>query len=192
MSRKTVLLLATLYFLAALAFSVFHVLTNPFLSDLSAPASGKAVAGAVLLYGGAGLLPLIGWGLYRFKPQYAIWPMLSWAFIGIALAYSFEIGVRLQREVQISMLARNLARSDAKLSCLDSQHASRFRNELGISEREISVYCGCVSEATAASATTDELTYIVTNGMAPQPLQERVAQLVQPCRSLLSEKRRLR
>lgn len=192
MSRKTVLLLATLYFLAALAFSVFHVLTNPFLSDLKAPAVGKAVAGAVLLYGGAGLLPLIGWGLYRFKPQYAVWPMLSWAFIGIALAYSFEIGVRLQREVQISMLARNLARSDAKLSCLDNQHASRFRSELGISEREISVYCGCVSEATAASATTDELTYIVTNGMAPQPLQERVAQLGQPCRSLLSEKRGLR
>jgi hypothetical protein len=192
MSRKTVLLLATLYFLAALAFSVFHVLTNPFLSDLKATAAGKAVAGAVLLYGGAGLLPLIGWGLYRFKPQYAMWPMLSWAFIGIALAYSFEIGVRLQREVQISMLARNLARSDAKLSCLDNQHASRFRSELGISEREISVYCGCVSEATAASATTDELTYIVTNGLAPQPLQERVAQLGQPCRSLLSEKRGLR
>jgi len=192
MSRKTVLLLATLYFLAALAFSVFHVLTNPFLSDLKAPAAGKVVAGAVLLYGGAGLLPLIGWGLYRFKLRYATWPMLSWAFIGIALAYSFEIGVRLQRDVQISMLARNLARSDAKLSCLDNQHASRFKSELGISEREISVYCGCVSEATAASATTDELTYIVTNGMAPQPLQERVAQLGQPCRSLLSEKRGLR
>jgi hypothetical protein len=62
MSRKTVLLLATLYFLAALAFSVFHVLTNPFLSNLNAPAASKAVAGAVLLYGGAGLLPLIGWG----------------------------------------------------------------------------------------------------------------------------------
>jgi hypothetical protein len=50
MSRKTVLLLAALYFLAALAFSLFHVLTNPFLSDLNAPAAGKAVAGAVLLY----------------------------------------------------------------------------------------------------------------------------------------------
>ena len=192
MSRKTVLLLATLYFLTALAFSVFHVLTNPFLPDLNVPTAGKAAGGAVLLFGGAGLLPLLGWALYRFKSQYAIWPMLSWAFIGIALAYSFEIGVRLQRDVQISMLARNLARSDAKLSCMDSQRASRFRTELGISEREISVYCGCVSEATAASATTDELTYIATNGMAPQPLQERVVQLGQPCRSLLSEKRRLR
>jgi hypothetical protein len=192
MSRKTVLLLAALYFLAALAFSVFHVLTNPFLSDLNAPAAGKAAAGAVLLYGGAGLLPLIGWGLYRFKPQYAMWPMLSWAFIGIALAYTFEIGMRLERDVQISMLARNLAQSDAKLNCLDSQHASKFKSELGITEREISVYCGCVSEAAAASVTTDELTYIVTNGKAPQPLQERAAQLGQPCRSLFSEKRRLR
>src|SRR6202795_4112195 len=106
MSRKTVLLLAVLYFLAGFAFSVFHVLTNPFLSGLNAPAAGKAVAGAVLLYGGTGLLPLIGWGLYRFKPQYAMWPILSWAFIGIALAYTFEIGMRLERDVQISMLAR--------------------------------------------------------------------------------------
>jgi hypothetical protein len=192
MSQKTVLLLAGLYFLAALAFSVFNVLTNPFLSDMNAPVAGKAVGGAVLLYGGAGLLPLLGWALYRFKPLYAMWPMLSWAFIGIVLAYSFEIGVRLEREVQISMLARNLAQSDAKLTCLDSQHAGKFKSELGISEREISVYCGCVSEATAASVTTDELTYIVTNGKAPQPLQERAAQLGQPCRSLFSEKRGLR
>jgi hypothetical protein len=192
MSRKTILLLAGSYFLAASAFSVFHVLTNPFLPDLNAPAAGKAVGGAVLLYGGAGLLPLLGWALYRFKPQYATWPMLSWGVIGIALAYSFEIGVRLEREVQISMLARNLAQSDAKLTCLDSQHASKFKSELGISEREISVYCGCVSEATAASVTTDELTYIVTNGKVSQPLQERAAQLGQPCRNLFSEKRRLR
>jgi hypothetical protein len=106
MSRKTVSLLATLYFLAAMAFSVFHGLTNPFLPDLNVPAAGKAAGGAVLLFGGVGLLPLLGWALYRFKSQYAIWPMLSWAFIGIALAYSFEIGVRLQREVRISMLAR--------------------------------------------------------------------------------------
>jgi hypothetical protein len=140
MSQKTVLLLAGLYFLAALAFSVFNVLTNPFLSDMNAPVAGKAVGGAVLLYGGAGLLPLLGWALYRFKPLYAMWPMLSWAFIGIVLAYSFEIGVRLEREVQISMLARNLAQSDAKLTCLDSQHASKFKSELGISEREISVF----------------------------------------------------
>jgi hypothetical protein len=192
MSRKTIWLLAALYFMAALAFTVFHVLTNPFLSDLNVPVAAKVVGGAVLLYAGASLLPLLGWALYRFNPLYARWSMLSWAFLGIALAYSFEIGVRLQRDVQISMLARNLALSDAKLSCLDSQHTSKFKSELGITEREISVYCGCVSEATAASVTTDELIYIATNGKAPQPLQERVAQLGQPCRSLFGEKRRLR
>ena len=104
---------------------------------------------------------------------------------GIALAYFFEIGVRLECNVQISMLARNLALADAKLSCLDSQHANKFRSELGITEREVSVYCGCVSEATTASVTTDELTYIATNGKAPQPLHERAAELGRPCRNLL-------
>jgi hypothetical protein len=192
MSRKTILLLAVLYFLAAVAFSVFHVVTNPFLSELNSAAIGKAVGGAILLYGGAGLLPVLGWALYRFRPLYAVWPMLSWAFLGIVLAYFFEIGVRLERDVQISMLARNLTLSDAKLSCLDSQHASKFRSEIGITEREISIYCGCVSEATAASVTADELTYIATNGKAPQPVQERAVQLGQTCRRLIMGKRELR
>jgi hypothetical protein len=191
MSRKTILLLAGLYFLAAVAFSVFHVVTNPFLSELNSAAIAKAVGGALLLYGGAGLLPVLGWALYRFRPLYAMWPMLSWAFLGIVLAYFFEIGVRLEHDVQISMLARNLTLSDAKLSCLDSQHASKFRGEIGITEREVSVYCGCVSEATAASVTPDELTYIATNGKAPQPVQERAVQLGQTCRRLIMGKKEL-
>ena len=112
-------------------------------------------------------------------------------FFGIVLAYFFEIGVRLERDVQISMLARNLTLSDAKLSCLDSQHASKFRSEIEITEHEVSVYCGCVSEATAASITTDELTYIATNGKAPQPRQERAVQLGQTCRRLMMGKKEL-
>jgi hypothetical protein len=192
MSRKIILLLLGFYLLAALAFSVFHVVTDPFYSGPNAAAASKALAGALLLYGGAGLLPVLGWALYRLKTAYAIWPMLSWAFIGIALAYFFETGVRLECDVQISMLARNLMRSDAKLSFLDSQHANKFKNEVGITDREILLYCGCVSEATAASATSDELTYIATSGRAPQPLQERAAQLGAPCRRLFSEKRGIR
>jgi hypothetical protein len=188
MSRKTILCLVGFYFLAAVAFSIFHVAANPFLSNINAAVVSKAVGGTLLLFGGAGLLPVLGWALYRFKSRYAIWPMLSWAFIGIALAYSFEIGVRLERDVQISMLARNLALSDAKLSCLDSEHAGKFRSQVGITEREILVYCGCVSEATTASVTTDELEYIATNGKAPQPLQERAAQLGRPCGSLVGRK----
>jgi hypothetical protein len=185
MSRKAILLLACLYFLAAVAFGVFHVAADPFLSSPDAAVVGKAAGCALLLFGGAGLLPLSGWALYRFNLRYAMWPMLSWAFIAIALAYFYEIGVRLERNVQISTLTRNLALADAKLSCLDSQHANKFRSELGITEREVSVYCGCVSEATAASVTTDELTYIAASGKAPQPLQERAAELGRPCRNLL-------
>ena len=184
MSRKAILLLACLYFLAAVAFGVFHVAADPFLSGPNAAAVSKVAGGALLLFGGAGLLPLLGWALYRFNFRYAMWPMLSWALIGIALAYFFEIGVRLERNVQISMLARNLALADSKLSCLDSQHANKFRSELGITEREVSVYCGCVSEATAAAVTADELTYIATNGKAPPPLHERAGELGRPCRNL--------
>jgi hypothetical protein len=114
--------------------------------------------------------------------------MLSWAFVGIATALFVEVGARLERDVQVSTLARNLALSDSKLSCLDIQRASRFKAEFGITDREISVYCGCVSEATAAAVTSDELTYIVMSGKAPQPSLERAVQLGRPCDHLLKGK----
>src|ERR1700674_5051258 len=188
MSRKTVLFMVGLYFVAVAAFSTFYALTNPFFAGLTVAAVGKIIVGAFLLFAGAGLLPILGWMLYWLDYRYASWAMVSWAFIGIVLAYFFEMGMRVERDVQISMLARNVARSDAKLGCLDSQHANKFRSELGITEREISVYCGCVSDATAASVTIEELAYIAENGKAPQPLQERATQLARPCRTLFRAK----
>jgi hypothetical protein len=46
MSRKVGLLLAGLYFLAAVAFGVFHVAADPFLSGPNAAAVSKAAGGA--------------------------------------------------------------------------------------------------------------------------------------------------
>jgi hypothetical protein len=188
MSRRSVSLLAGLYFLAALAFGVFRVLSNPFYAGISATSAGQAIAGALLLLTLAGLPALLGWAFYRFNPRYALWPMLSWAFLGIVVALAIEVGARLERDVQVSTLAKNLALSDAKLSCLDTQHASKFSSEVGITDREISVYCGCVSEATAAAVTPDELTYIVTSGKPPERSQEQIVQLGRPCSHLIGRK----
>jgi hypothetical protein len=99
MSRKSVGFLLGIYFLSALAFALFRVFSNPFFARLDALVLGEAIGGALLLFLGAGLLPLLGWALYRFSPQFA-WRMLgSWAFIGIATAYFFEVGARLERDV---------------------------------------------------------------------------------------------
>ncbi len=144
MSRKSIGILLGIYFLSALAFTVFRAFSNPFFARLDAPILGKAIGGALLLYAGAGLL-----------------------------------------------LSRNLMLSGSKLSCLDSQHASKFRTEIGITEREISLYCGCVSEALAASTTSDELTYIATNGQAPQAVQERAAEMGRPCRALIGRTKKM-
>lgn len=159
--------------------------SNPFFSRLDASTLGEAVGGAVLLFSGAGLLPLLRWAQHRFRSQFA-WPTLvSWAFVGIATAFFVEVGARLQRDVQVSTLSKNLVLSDSKLSCLDSEHASKFRTEIGITEREISLYCGCVSEALAASTTSDELTDIATNGKVPTAVQVRAAAMGRPCRTLM-------
>jgi hypothetical protein len=185
MSRRSIGILLGIYFLSALALTLFRTFSNPFFSRLDAPTLGEAIGGAVLLFLGAGLLPLLRWAQHRFTPQFA-WPTLvSWAFVGIATAFFVEVGSRLERDVQVSMLSKNLVLSDSKLSCLDSEHASKFRTEVGITEREISLYCGCVSEALAASTTSDELTDIATNGQVPQAVQERAAEMGRPCKTLI-------
>lgn len=188
MSRRSILLSVGLYFLAALALSIFRVVSNPFFSGWSAVTLGQIIGGALLLLILAGLPALLTWVFFRFRASHAQWPMLAWAILGIVLAFFTEVGVRLERDVQVSMLAKNLAVSDAKLGCIDSQRSSKFRSEIGITDREISVYCGCVSEVTAASATPDDLTYIAVNGKAPQQLQERAAELGRPCSRLLGKK----
>jgi len=188
MSRRTISLLVGCYFLAALAFSAFRILSNPFFSQMSPIVAGQAVVGALVIFTAAGFPALLVWAFYPFRSRYALWPMLSWAFLGIVTAFFFEVGVRLERDVQVSTLARNLALSDSKLSCLDTQHASKFKTEFGITDREISVYCGCVSEAIAAGVTPDELTYIVTSAKTPEPSLERAVQLERPCNHLLRGK----
>ncbi len=184
MSRKSIGILLGIYFLSALALTFFRALSNPFFARLDGSMIGEAIGGALLLFLGAGLLPFLRWALDRFRPEYAWRTLASWAFIGIATAYSIELGARLERDVQVTTLSRNLILSDSKLSCLDSEHASKFRTEIGITERQISLYCGCVSEALAASTTSDELTDIATNGQVPKGVQERAAEMGRPCRTL--------
>jgi hypothetical protein len=185
MSRKSIGILLGIYFLVALAFTLFRAFSNPFFARLDGSTFGEAIGGALLLFLGAGLLPLLRWALDRFRPQYAWRTLASWAFIGIATAYFIEVGARLERDVQVTTLSKNLILSDSKLSCLDSEHASKFRTEIGITERHISLYCGCVSEALAASTTSDELTNIATNGQVPKAVQERAAAMGRPCRTLI-------
>ena len=185
LSRKSIGILFGIYFLAALAFTLFRVFSNPFFAQLDGPTFGEAIGGALLLFLGAGLLPLLRWALDRFRPQYAWRTLASWAFIGIATAFFIEVGARLERDVQVTILSKNLILSDSKLSCLDSEHASKFRTEIGITERQISLYCGCVSEALAASTTSDELTDTATNGQVPKAVQDRAAAMGRPCRTLI-------
>jgi hypothetical protein len=185
MSQKSISALLGIYFLAALAFTLFRVFSNPFFVRLDGSTFGEATGGALLLFLGAGLLPLLRWARHRFMPQFVWQTLASWAFIGIAMAYFIEVGARLERDVQVTMLSKNLILSDSRLSCLDSEHASKFRSEIGITERQISLYCGCVSEALAASTTSDELTNIATSGQVPSAVQERAAEMGRPCRTLI-------
>jgi hypothetical protein len=66
-SRKSIGILLGIYFLSALAFTLFRVFSNPFFVRLDAPTLGEAIGGALLLFVGAGLLPVLGWALYRLS-----------------------------------------------------------------------------------------------------------------------------
>ena len=96
MSRKTMFLLAVFYLAAACAFGIFRVVSSPFFAGLTVTNLGKSIGGSLLLFAAAGLLPILAWSFQRFDMRFALWQMLSWPFIGIALAYFLEIGVRVE------------------------------------------------------------------------------------------------
>ena len=77
MSRRSISLLVGLYFLAALALSVFRVASNPFFSGWSAVTLGQIIGGALLLLAVAGLPALLTWVFFRFRTSHAQWPMLA-------------------------------------------------------------------------------------------------------------------
>src|ERR1700720_3138684 len=89
MTRKSILLFSLLYLVAALAFAAIIELTNPVAFNGNhelAALIGRIVGGGVEAYVVPGLLPMIAWGIMRFRLEKAAGPFIAWWLLGIVLA----------------------------------------------------------------------------------------------------------
>jgi hypothetical protein len=69
----------------------------------------------------------------------------------------------------------------AKSSCIDSQRKSALNREVGVTDRQIYVYCNCLAEVIVKTITVEEVRYIARNGGQPDSLQRRTAQAAPKC-----------
>ena len=83
MTRRTIISLFALYFLAALAIGVYDEVQEQ--STSSDPGGsirvGVILIHAALLYFISGILPIIGWGFSGFRTQNAFLPLFGWGLV---------------------------------------------------------------------------------------------------------------
>jgi len=190
-SRKSVIILATVYFLAALTFGVVAEVTQPFSSlDWKDPAFLGSVFGLVAyLYVGSAIIPLIVWAFGRFRAQRAVIPFVIWAVLGIALMTLIQIGRYDSQQVELARLATiGLKGSDredfvrgAKSSCI-AKLEQNWPNRAGNDGRQqFEKFCGCYSEAMANSMTPTDLGSAMATGTVPAGVQGKSEQAVVSC-----------
>ena len=83
MTRRTIILLFALYFVAALALGIYEEVQE---QSTSSDPGGSIRVGTILmraagLYFISGILPMIGWGFSGFRTQNAFVPLCGWGLV---------------------------------------------------------------------------------------------------------------
>jgi uncharacterized membrane protein affecting hemolysin expression len=101
-SRRAVFRVLTIYMLVALCFGVYQFKTNnPSRAIEAAELIGAAVGIALFTFVAAGILPLIGWALCRFRERNTMVPLLLWLVFGVILAALEHSGSRMEHEAKL-------------------------------------------------------------------------------------------
>lgn len=193
MSRKAVALVILLYFVAALAFGTFLELKKPFASfNLSDPVFvGRAIGSAGAVFILSGIIPLIVWAFGRFRAQKAGGPFVLWAILGVVMAtlssvgFNFDLQQKINTELnkfEITGKDRDAFIRDAKIGCVDTQRQSILNRQIGITDRQIDVYCTCFASGLVNLVTREELRYLVVNNKQAPSLEEKAARYAPTCR----------
>ncbi len=197
MSRRAISLVIISYFVAALVFCVWQALQNPFWK-LSVVTAGGAFGGAVALFVGSAIFPMVGWAFAKFEGRRAATAMVAWLAIGVGFAYLTHKGQSIDRaskiETQLSQGISGKDRDDFRrsldLGCQQDQRANRLNVQLAVTDRQIIDYCDCVSGAVSMAITVDEIRYMLTSGKPPASLADKVTMLAPLCLPDILKERR--
>jgi hypothetical protein len=201
MSRSAIAIAFVAYFAAALAFAALMETSNPapsiFMTARIAGTMGGALAEFVL----AGILPLLVWAIFRFKPDRARGPMVLWGLLGAVLLYLTYSGETASRKEQIltafptsSLSVQGQADfvKHAARACIRRQTDSALNKEVGITGNQIDAYCRCYAESLLILTTTNELRYFAQNGSAPSGYETKVQQAADKCFGVIKQTPQLR
>jgi hypothetical protein len=189
MSRLWIVLLSFIYLAAALAFGAYEVAQNP-LWNPNTRTAGEMVGAGLFVYVASAIVPVIAWGVARFRQHAARPVFLAWLFIGVALAYFSDAGKRIDRTANLARAHGNSALSrgeredfekSVKLGCQQTQRADPLTAKVGINEAKITVYCECISTGLAEALSLEELRYAVSNGKPPASLLDKRTVMSQFC-----------
>jgi hypothetical protein len=102
LSLNTICVLFIAYFVAEFCVSLIKEANRPSFNGFDAVAIAGVLGSATVGYLVSGALPILGWGFARFKPQYALLPLVAWAPLAVFEIYIEELGYHANRETQVT------------------------------------------------------------------------------------------
>jgi hypothetical protein len=112
---------------------------------------------------------LLGW--------FAVW---FWVIPALQFDREQEIKSEFSRS-EFSPNQRDDFARNFKLGCVETQQQSEFNRQMGVTDRQIAVYCDCSATHAARVVEIDELKYFALNRRMPETFTRKIAAASQTC-----------
>jgi hypothetical protein len=206
MSRNTIALVLTVYFVVALAFGLVLELTGPRASSEGALLLViNTLETGILTFMASGILPLGYWALRRFRTGLIEGPLLVWGVLGVAYMVLFGAGTFWHQKIALShpteaaaspettaqppddvhdMSVRVRFVKSIDAGCVANQKRSAAEQHSDITDGQIVAYCQCFAQAIAKEMTDDDILDIAKSGKLPASFEEKADKVTPACTRL--------
>jgi hypothetical protein len=187
-ARKTPLLIASLFFLAALVFAIFLEQRKPFATWSTLPYA-HAVGTALGLWFFSGLIPVAVWAFWKFRAEKVSGPLYAWFVLLVLVGWFSAVGQHYEVEQKIEQYSRTALTDKhrkgfivgARNGCIEAQRQDTLNRQAGITEAQISSYCDCYANALADQLTPDEIVYYAKHEKPSATTQKKIEDLLPAC-----------
>jgi hypothetical protein len=194
-TRKALIVLLVLYFLAALTFGLVSAITKPLaVVNWKDPVFvGDVIGTGIHVYVVPAIIPLIVWAFGRFRCESATIPLVIWAVLGLADMGFVLFGRHYEQQRELARLADSPALSGAdredfvqgaRNSCIASQRQSIPAGAAAAFQQQVEKLCSCYADAMVNALTGNEIRALAANGTIPANAQQKAEQAATSCRRL--------